>query len=221
MKPDNFVVINDSAYQWGFNVKLIDFGSVKRSLNQLRPQMTNSICGTIAYLPPEAFKYMLSKKSDVWSLGVIGYELIYDELPPYLEDEDTLKTFVSSDVEIELDACPGELANLKSCVRKCLSKSLTRRPLPSQLWADLVRYESDVCKQILTDTSFSSFRQLKDLWATHATQIVAARRPATSLTRAHQRVQTATAAPPQRSRSARPNYQLKKRPTQSALCQLL
>ena len=45
IKPDNFVIIDDSNNDWGFNVKLIDFGTVKQIDSKKSKLVTSSIIG--------------------------------------------------------------------------------------------------------------------------------------------------------------------------------
>lgn len=47
IKPDNFVIIDDSTNDWGFNVKLIDFGTVKQIDTKQSKLVTSSIGGMI------------------------------------------------------------------------------------------------------------------------------------------------------------------------------
>ena len=73
IKPENILLDSD------FSPKLCDFGwSVK-----LRPgEQRNTFCGTYEYMAPEIFdneKYGFPV--DVWSLGVLLYELHHREAP--------------------------------------------------------------------------------------------------------------------------------------------
>jgi serine/threonine protein kinase len=69
-------------------ILISDFGSVKSLLKGERIPRTGNT-GTIAYMPPEAlmtdtsgrYLYDYDEKSDVWSAGVILYEMCYSESP--------------------------------------------------------------------------------------------------------------------------------------------
>lgn len=66
-------------------VKILDFGLCKQmETDQTRMGLTSAGMGTYYYLPPEAFYETgseVSCKLDVWSVGVIFYELLYGIKP--------------------------------------------------------------------------------------------------------------------------------------------
>lgn len=71
IKPENVVIDN------GF-VKLCDFGWAVCKGNSLR----STFCGTPLYVSPEVLKGELyDEKSDLWSLGMLAYEMLVGELP--------------------------------------------------------------------------------------------------------------------------------------------
>jgi serine/threonine protein kinase len=61
-------------------VKLIDFGTAKRITED---EMFIGRCGTEEYMPPEMHKtkYYNAKPVDIWCLGVVLYNIIYDYMP--------------------------------------------------------------------------------------------------------------------------------------------
>lgn len=84
LKPANFVIVSGS-------LKLIDFGIANPV-----PQHTTSVhrataVGTLMYMAPETTKetggpqaesrYRVTKASDVWSCGIILYEMVYERYP--------------------------------------------------------------------------------------------------------------------------------------------
>ena len=61
-------------------VKLADFGFAIAA-DQCQEKFDYNV-GSPYYMPPEALRYnRYSFKSDIWSLGVIAYEMIYGKLP--------------------------------------------------------------------------------------------------------------------------------------------
>lgn len=66
-------------------VKILDFGLSKiMHGEETRMDLTSQGVGTYWYLPPETFEDFnpqISAKVDVWSLGVIFFELLYGRKP--------------------------------------------------------------------------------------------------------------------------------------------
>lgn len=66
-------------------VKILDFGLCKQmETDETKINLTSQGTGTYWYLPPETFRdgdAEVSSKVDVWSLGVIFFELLYGKRP--------------------------------------------------------------------------------------------------------------------------------------------
>ncbi|EGV62048.1 spindle assembly checkpoint kinase [Yamadazyma tenuis] len=92
LKPENILV------DFNHTVKLSDFGwSVKIERNAKR----STICGTLDYLSPEMVNSMAYDfKSDIWSLGVLIYELLVGKPPFEHHDRNvTYKRIVGLDLK--------------------------------------------------------------------------------------------------------------------------
>ena len=75
IKPQNILMDAEG------NVKITDFG-IAMALNATAHTKTNSVIGTVHYLSPEQARGgMATKKSDIYSLGIVFYELLTGELP--------------------------------------------------------------------------------------------------------------------------------------------
>lgn len=58
-----------------------------------------SLCGTPIYIAPQiVLNESYDNKVDVWSLGVLTYELIYGKIPFEIRCEDDLVKIVNDDV---------------------------------------------------------------------------------------------------------------------------
>ena len=83
VKPSNIVVRSDGS------VKIMDFGLARRISDLSAGTQAGEITGTISYLPPERF---LGKpadaRGDLYSLGIVLYELFTGTLPFRNERED-------------------------------------------------------------------------------------------------------------------------------------
>jgi serine/threonine protein kinase len=64
-----------------FEIKLADFGFSKY-LNDSREETTGTMCGTPLYMSPQIVdEHRYTYKTDIWSLGVIYYELLTGKYP--------------------------------------------------------------------------------------------------------------------------------------------
>ena len=79
IKPQNIMILSNGM------IKITDFG-VAASLNSTQLTQTNSVMGTVHYLPPEQAQGKGSTiKSDIYSMGIMMYELLTG-LVPYKGD---------------------------------------------------------------------------------------------------------------------------------------
>lgn len=75
IKPQNILMDHDG------NVIITDFG-IAMALSATAYTKTNSVLGTVHYLSPEQARGgMATKKSDIYSLGIVFYELLTGKLP--------------------------------------------------------------------------------------------------------------------------------------------
>jgi serine/threonine protein kinase len=79
LKPDNILLVDNLS-----TVKLCDFGlAKKREFHRV-----TTVCGSPLYMAPEIFKGDYNENVNIWSLGMIFYELIFGT-HPYRKCKDT------------------------------------------------------------------------------------------------------------------------------------
>lgn len=75
IKPQNVLILEDGR------VKITDFG-IATALNSNELTQTNSVMGSVHYLPPEqANGSGATIKSDIYSLGILMFELLTGKIP--------------------------------------------------------------------------------------------------------------------------------------------
>jgi len=74
LKLSNILLTKDNT------IKIADFGFAKETNNN--EELMKTLCGTPGFMAPEIlFRYKYGSKSDLWSLGMILYHLIYKSHP--------------------------------------------------------------------------------------------------------------------------------------------
>lgn len=108
-------------------IKISDFGLCKiMNEGETKVELTSQGVGTYWYLPPECFnpKYpQISTKVDVWSVGVIFYEILYGCKPfgHNMSQERILKEGIMLNVkEVEFPLKPAISAETKDFIERCL-----------------------------------------------------------------------------------------------------
>jgi serine/threonine-protein kinase len=130
IKPDNLFLVNDNA--GSFNVKVLDFGIAKVmdvAGGMGQKTRTGVLLGTPGYMSPEQIKYSkgVDGRADLWSLGVIFYELLTGASPFPAENEFTRLTAVLTDELKPIADVTPSLGYWGGFLQRALAKDPARR----------------------------------------------------------------------------------------------
>jgi eukaryotic-like serine/threonine-protein kinase len=115
IKPSNLFVLEDDS------VKLLDFGVAHR----LDLSRTTGSKGTLLYMSPEQLEMKgLTRSSDVFSLGVVCYEMLTRRQPFLASSEDEVAEAIRSHHPPPPDSINGEVsASVSQVVCKAMAKN--------------------------------------------------------------------------------------------------
>ena len=122
VKPHNIMVTNDGV------VKLADFG-IARAVNDATLSTGSKIVGSVHYFSPEQARgNYVDERSDIYSLGIVMYEMLTGKVP---FDGDNPVTVALKHINEEItpprELEPGIPPALERIVMKCTNKFQTNR----------------------------------------------------------------------------------------------
>lgn len=131
LKPENILISEENI------IKITDFGLAKFIKSG---SIAASTAGTPIYMAPEVWSGNFSEKSDVWSIGVILYELITGT-PPFLDDNlDGLKQKITKSKFLNPGILRPDIPEyFENMVLKCLNVIPEARPDAGELLTGLKR----------------------------------------------------------------------------------
>src|SRR5699024_10859451 len=147
IKPHNIMVTKDGR------IKVTDFG-IARAVTSSTLTATSSVVGSVHYFSPEQARGgFTDEKSDIYSLGIVMYEMITGSVPfngdspisialKHVQEEVTPPSEINSDVPQGIEAI----------INKCLRKnSVERYKDARELIADLNKVKYSDGKEVVVD----------------------------------------------------------------------
>ena len=132
LKPQNIIFTSDML------VKLIDFGLCKVLEEDMSDiELTSQGTGTYWYLSPECFQetaqrqpVKISTKVDVWSIGVIAYQLLYGKKPfghGVSQEKIQREKLILQATHVDFPETPKVSLEIKDFIKKCLVYDVENR----------------------------------------------------------------------------------------------
>ena len=128
LKPDNILIDAESGAPM-----LTDFGIAKASFSDAQLTTAGQLIGTPHYMSPEqaSGRADVGARSDLYSLGVLGYEMLSGRLPfDAANPMDALSQRLTRDPKPLGSAAPGLPSDLTLAVDRCLERD------PANRWSD-------------------------------------------------------------------------------------
>ena len=119
IKPQNIMILENGM------VKITDFG-IAMAMNATQLTQTNSVMGSVHYLPPEQASGKCSTlKSDIYSMGILMYELLTGTLP---YRGDNAVEIALKHLKEPLPSIREELSDIPQSVENVILKSASKNP---------------------------------------------------------------------------------------------
>jgi serine/threonine-protein kinase len=133
IKPSNVLLVEDPAL--GELVKILDFG-IAKLVQAAEESKTQAFMGTLAYCSPEQMEGKeLDSRSDIYSLGIMMYEMLTGEMPLF-PDNSSFGGWYEAHHHTKPQPMSSRFkipSALETLVMNCLAKSPKNRPQSAEV----------------------------------------------------------------------------------------
>ncbi|KAL0250950.1 hypothetical protein GEMRC1_000164 [Eukaryota sp. GEM-RC1] len=137
LKPENVLIVGGAA-------KLSDFGTSK-VLSETTAHRTNQLCFTLKYVAPEALSNRRCLKSDIYSLGLMLYELFCNE--KVFEGYDVAAICGAKMSPLQLKFPPNIDQCIVDLVSSCCHVDMNERPSLEDIYESLNKLSEEFPKE--------------------------------------------------------------------------
>ena len=141
------------------HAKVMDFGLAEIAGETLHTR-EGSTLGTVAYMSPEQARgEQVDQRTDLWSFGVVLYEMLSGRMP-FTGDKEAsiLYSVVHEEAKSLKDVCPGLSSEVQQIVNRALKKDVKARyASAAEMGKDLRRYRDNLKAEefsVLTPRAF-------------------------------------------------------------------
>ena len=136
IKPQNVLILDDGL------VKIADFG-IAQALNSNELTQTNSVMGSVHYLPPEQANGTGSTyKSDIYSLGILMFELLIGKVP--FKGENAVEIAIKQMKDPIPSVCDLN-ENIPQSVENIILKATAKNPKNRYDTVEEMKYDIKTC----------------------------------------------------------------------------
>ena len=136
IKPQNVLILDDGL------IKIADFG-IAHALNSDELTQTNSVMGSVHYLPPEQANGEQSTfKSDIYSLGILMFELLTGHVP--FKGENAVEIAIKQ-MKDPIPSIRDIKTDIPQSVENIILKATAKNPRNRYDKADDMKYDIKTC----------------------------------------------------------------------------
>jgi serine/threonine protein kinase/Tol biopolymer transport system component len=133
VKPANVIVSPDGR------IKIVDFG-IAQAGDESRLTRAGTAVGTVGYMAPEQLRgETIDRRTDIWALGVVLYEMVTGRSPfPGEDDQERIRAILTQEPEPASSWRPGLPAELGWILERALAK------LPADRYPGMAEMREDL-----------------------------------------------------------------------------